>query len=752
VNPFDFFLEPGAESFPFEYEPVLAADLESFRRRDTPGSRLRAFLQSIDRSPRRTIDFLVDLNRRLAAEVAYVIRMEPGVQAPEETLELRRGSCRDSAWLLVQVLRHLGLAARFVSGYLVQLVADVKPLDGPAGPPADFTDLHAWAEVYLPGGGWIGLDATSGLLAGEGHIPLACTPEPAGAAPISGLVERCETEFSFSMSVERLHEDPRVTKPYTDAAWAGIVDLGRRVDAALAASDVRLSMGGEPTFVSIDDPDGAEWNVAAVGPTKRRLAGQLVRRLQARFAPGGLLHFGFGKWYPGEPCRAGRSAAGGAATASRSGPSRRWWLTTTGTTPSETPTPSASSRRSRSAWPSTAASPCPATRTPGTICGASVGCRPTSTRSTRASTTRTSARASPASSRPGSSAWSAGPCRSPRPTAAAGGPASGSSVPARMYLVPGDSPMGFRLPLDSLPWLAPGARESIVERDPFDACPPCPHTRASRASPAAAPSGAAASSSSRGVPPTSSAPPSCVEPRDGRLTVFLPPLARAEQYLDLVAAVESTARALAIPVQVEGYAPPADPRLRKLEVTPDPAVIEVNVHPAESWDDVVGRDDRPLRGGAPVPARHREVHARRPPRRHRRRKPRDGRRADAGRQPVFAAPRPAPSLVAYWHKPSRALVPVLGAVHRTDEPGAARRRGARRRALRARDRVRAGAGARGVPAVARRPRLPESPRRRDGEHAPRGVLRRQAVLARHAARPPRARRAARVRDAAATRA
>src|SRR6188474_1271028 len=240
LNPFDFFLEPGAERCPFLYDPATRKELRPYLEVQPAGPLLEGFLEDIPRQQTRTIDFLVDLNRRLQEQIQYVIRLAPGVQSCEETLDLQRGSCRDSGWLLVQVLRHLGLAARFVSGYLVQLVADVKPLDGPAGPPADFTDLHAWAEVYLPGGGWIGLDATSGLLAGEGHIPLACTPEPAGAAPISGLVERCETEFSFSMSVERLHEDPRVTKPYTDGAWAGIVDLGRRVDAALAAGDVRL--------------------------------------------------------------------------------------------------------------------------------------------------------------------------------------------------------------------------------------------------------------------------------------------------------------------------------------------------------------------------------------------------------------------------------------------------------------------------------------------------------------------------------
>ena len=174
------------------------------------------------------------MNRRRAADIRYLIRLEPGVQLPEETLAKASGSCRDSAALLVNLLRHLGLAARFVSGCLIQLVADVKALDGPAGPSSDFTDLHAWCEVYLPGAGWIGLDPTSGLLAGEGHIPLACSPEPATAAPITGAVDECETQFEHSMSVQRIWEAPRVTKPYSDAQWNEILRTSTLIGAVRA--------------------------------------------------------------------------------------------------------------------------------------------------------------------------------------------------------------------------------------------------------------------------------------------------------------------------------------------------------------------------------------------------------------------------------------------------------------------------------------------------------------------------------------
>ena len=300
-NPFDFFLEPECETVPFEYETALARDLLPYRRMDPAGPRCAFLVEESRREGIRTVDFLVAINQRLHDAINYVIRLEPGVRTPEETLELRSGSCRDTAWLLVQALRHLGFAARFASGYLIQLEPDVKSIDGPVGADRDFTDLHAWAEVYLPGAGWIGLDPTSGLFAGEGHIPLACTPEPTSAAPVTGVVDEAEVEFEHEMTVTRLRETPRVTKPYTDEEWLKIDALGRAVDVDLHAMDVRLTMGGEPTFVSIDDPDGLEWTYGALGAHKRERANDLLRRLERRFAPGALLHFGQGKWYPGEP-------------------------------------------------------------------------------------------------------------------------------------------------------------------------------------------------------------------------------------------------------------------------------------------------------------------------------------------------------------------------------------------------------------------------------------------------------------------
>ncbi|MEO8211957.1 MAG: transglutaminase family protein, partial [Myxococcales bacterium] len=312
INPFDFFLEEGTEVLPWRYAPPLRRELAPYLETLPLGPLLAQQVEharsAFARAGRRTIDVLVDINARVHDLLRYDIRMEPGVLTPEQTLSGGHGSCRDFAWLLCQMLRHLGFATRFASGYSIQLKPDEKPLEGPAGVAEDVTDLHAWTEVFLPGAGWVGLDATSGLFSGEGHIPLACTPDPEAAAPVSGSFtfspnsegDRVEEKFDVVMSVQRLREEPRVTKPYTEDEWTRIDALGELVDAKLKSGDVRLSMGGEPTFVSIDDPDGEEWNTAATGANKGRLADALARRMLRRFAPGGVLHHGQGKWYPGE--------------------------------------------------------------------------------------------------------------------------------------------------------------------------------------------------------------------------------------------------------------------------------------------------------------------------------------------------------------------------------------------------------------------------------------------------------------------
>jgi len=635
-NPFDFFLEPEAESFPFRYEASLRHDLAPYLAKEPLTPRLRELLRSVDVSQTRTIDFLVSLNQRLQREIRYLIRMEPGVQTPEETLALAAGSCRDTGWLLVQVLRHLGLAARFVSGYLIQLKPDVKALDGPSGAERDFTDLHAWCEVYLPGAGWIGLDPTSGLLAGEGHIPVACTPEPSSAAPVSGAVDECEVEFSHTMAVTRIFESPRVTRPYSEEQWARIVAVGRQVDASLRDGDVRLTMGGEPTFVSVDDRDGAEWNTAALGPTKRGFATELVQRLRGKYGAGSFLHFGQGKWYPGEQLP-------------------RWALSVFWRADGE-PCWNDPSRFADERLPS-AYGDAEARRFIERL-ASRLDLDPKFIRAGYEDTWYYlwRERSLPANVDPFDSrlddelerarlrrvfdrglesevGYVLPLARDSRPGLAAPAWVSGPWFfrDERMYLIPGDSPMGYRLPLDSLPWVSKGEYPYLHPHDPF--APPAPlplhadiraqyapHAvgggfaeggavamQAGFAGDGALPAGAAARAGAgdgREAAAAAGTDPArtpgrfesahwvtrtavCVEVRNGVLYVFMPPLAALADYLEMLAAVEATSAELDLKLVLEGYPPPRDPRLLMLQVTPDPGVIEVNIHPAHDWDELV---------------------------------------------------------------------------------------------------------------------------------------------------------------------
>jgi uncharacterized protein (DUF2126 family)/transglutaminase-like putative cysteine protease len=544
VNPFDFFIEPSAETFPFRYAPEQARELAPFLEVAPPGERVAAWIERFrDALPADTptVNMLVELNRRLKEDVAYLVRMEPGVQAPEETLEKASGSCRDSGWLLVEILRHLGIAARFASGYLIQLVADVKPLDGPAGTDRDFTDLHAWAEAYVPGAGWIGLDPTSGLLAGEGHIPLACTALPGSAAPITGMADVANVTFDFAMSVTRIHEDPRVTRPYTDAQWTAIDALGERVDAELFAADVRLTQGGEPTFVAIDKPDDPEWNFTAMSPAKRDLGETLLRRLASRFAPGGMLHFGQGKWYPGEPLP--RWALG------------VYWrrdgtpLWKDAALLADARTPGSATIESARAFIEALCDELGLARANVATAYEDVArvlleenALPDDVDPLAADLTQADERARIAQllragiDQPAgyvlplqavedaaTPTWETGPWPLRR---------------GRLYAVGGDSPLGLRLPLGTLPDDA--IRTALV-----------------------------------------------AQVRNGHLHVFVPPVEAHDAYAGLIGAIAAIASRQRTPVVIEGYPPPRSPEVRALLVTPDPGVIEVNVHPSSSWRELI---------------------------------------------------------------------------------------------------------------------------------------------------------------------
>ena len=609
VNPFDFFVEPYAQTWPFTFPAESQADLSAFAEPEPAGPRLTELIRSIPRETRNTVDFLVGLNQRLQRMIRYLIRMEPGVQTPEETLASAAGSCRDTAWLLVQLLRHIGLPARFVSGYLIQLRPDVKPLEGAVGAERDFTDLHAWTEVYLPGAGWIGLDPTSGLLCGEGHLPVAATPHFRSAAPISGLVEPSEVRFAFEMSVKRIAEQPRVTAPFSEEAWTALDALGEKVDADLVAQDVRLTMGGEPTFVSVDDYQSAEWSTAALGPMKRVRADDLIRGLRRRFAPGGCLHYGQGKWYPGEPLprwafslywrRDGvpiwrdarliaREAADHRPTVQDSqhlaeGIAAHLGIMADYVQPAyEDP---ADRMLKQGLIPENVDPSDPKIDDPherARILGLF------DSQISEPAGFVLPLQCWTAQAKPGwlSELW--------------------QTRRGRLFLVPGDSPLGFRLPLQSLPYLAPVDYPHPVPADPFAERRPLPDPRitppiakpASRnavgeeASPPLAPGTPAtqppqrtAAASAGSTMPVRTA--LTVEVRDGHLCVFMPPVETLADYLELLEAVETAAAELSLPVHIEGYAPPPDPRLNVIKVTPDPGVIEVNVHPAQSWPEAV---------------------------------------------------------------------------------------------------------------------------------------------------------------------
>jgi uncharacterized protein (DUF2126 family)/transglutaminase-like putative cysteine protease len=610
INPFDFFLEPQAETWPFQYDEILAEELAPFRVLTTPGPLLAALIaemhETFDGNDLRVIDMLVETNRVLNERVSYVVRMEPGVYTPEETLGLAKGSCRDSAWTLVNLLRHLGYAARFVSGYLIQLTSDIKPIDGPGGPEADFTDLHAWAEVYLPGAGWIGLDATSGLFTGEGHIPLAATPSPGSAAAITGgftAEDETEAEFEFHMEVKRISETPRVTKPYSPKQWQDILARGAAVDRALLRGDVRLTMGGEPTFVSATDQEGAEWNIDAMGPTKRIYAGRLMRKLTPLWAKGAALTHNMGKHYPGEQLPRWAIHAHWRADG------EKVWM-------NPDLLASDDDRDNASAEDSALFARVLAERLqvdPDLVNDAHEDIHYYLWREKRLPANVIT-----------EDAKLADPLERARLAKVFGqGLAApvGAVLPLRrvwqdgerrwqsgkwffrdgvMFLVPGDSPIGLRLPLESLPWADPETIEMDFETDPF-----APKTQLPKRDSMQRIRESAfgwGPSSIEGFRPVQQELPEvgrdepglvrtalCVEARDGLIHIFYPPLYDVADWLELTAAIEQTAEEFGRKVILEGYLPPEDERVLNFSITPDPGVIEANIHPSSSWAQVVER-------------------------------------------------------------------------------------------------------------------------------------------------------------------
>ncbi len=580
INPFDFFLEESAEKYPFTYDEELANELSPYLGRSDHSEKVDELAAEFkELVGTNTNDFLVAVNGKLEKLIDYKLRMEPGVQTCEETLTLKSGSCRDSAFLLCQVFRELGIASRFVSGYLVQLSSDEECLDGPSGPATDFTDLHAWTEVFLPGAGWVGLDPTSGLMASEGHIPLACTPEPSSAAPVEGGIEPAEAEFDFANVVTRIHEDPRVTLPYTENEWASIDALGDQVDEMLNQGDVRLTMGGEPTFVSIDDMEGDEWNTTADSPAKRERAMDLTKRLRERFAPGGLLWIGEGKWYPGEPVP--RWAYG---IFWRKDGYPMWRSAATMADPlkpgshtladpekllreiafilqiSEDCVTPAYEDFDYYRWK---ASSLPVGQDPSQALEGEASLEvKTLARLEARGLTVPSGAILPMYVQPDSKRWVGAKWEFKR---------------GKLFLIPGASAMGFRIPLDSI---RAATKEDVIEpRSPMEA--EWPELAPNPLDPYL--NGGPTFNEDEWIPRTALT----VECREGRIHIFFPPVPFLENYLELLAAIELAAERTSMEVIIEGYEPPVDPRIESLKVTPDPGVIEVNVHPTKSWREMV---------------------------------------------------------------------------------------------------------------------------------------------------------------------
>lgn len=627
INPFDFFVEEYAQHIPFKYDEQLQRELIPYLEVTEDGPLLNALVEKIGHKirhhqvsdqPWHVNDFLVSVNQDLQQMIAYGVRLEPGIQTCEETLTLAKGSCRDTAWLLVQIFRHLGYAARFASGYLVQLTSDIKALDGPSGPEKDFTDLHAWTEVFIPGAGWIGLDPTSGLLATEGHIPLACTPDPISAAPITGATSKCEVEFAYSNEVFRVLEDPRVTKPYTEEQWATINALGAAVDKELIEQDVRLTTGGEPTFVSIDDMESEQWNTGALGADKLKLAKDLLLRMRSTFAPHGLLHYGQGKWYPGEEVP-------------------RWALGCFWRTDGE-----------------------PLWRDVKYLARVDKNYGYTHLDAKKfAHALCDKIQVNPAHLIPAYEdalyyIWSEQQLppgihplkadlndglerrRIAKVLSRGLNTESGYVIPIewnyqghnwitgrwklrrdQLFLIPGDSPLGLRLPLNSLEFPEHEYERFQPESDPLAEREPLAPSGEQQARLAGAKKNSSAKNSNtknetkaelkaKAIAKVTKATAAktkskqhyveagyvirtamCFEERDGRIHIFLPPLTYLEHYVALIECIEDVAKELDMPIVLEGYEPPKDYRLKKFLITPDPGVIEVNIHPVETWADLV---------------------------------------------------------------------------------------------------------------------------------------------------------------------
>lgn len=572
-NPLDFLLEPDAASHPFSYPDQLRKELLPCLKINQPGRELRQWLSTLTRKPMSTVERLDLVNRRIQSAHAVTPSVSLGPRDAEVVLSQRRGSCWDLAWLLTVTLRHLGLAARLACGHRIILA------QGPGG--RDSVSLHGWSEAYLPGAGWIGLDPVAGLFTTEAYVPFACAPDPLRVRPIVGYREACEEQQVEQLRIVRL-EARQSADPVTHLA--DVQAVGRFVERDLAEQGVRTAVGIGLSLVLSSETDEPEWNVAALGPTKRSKGESLLSRLRRRLAPGGVIQQGQGKWYAGDPLprwqlgcyfrfdgralwqHPERLASPPSGRSAELGDAQRFTgalATALGIDPEcvvgayEDP------------LPNLLQAPVALDLAPSELQLADPARRRELAERLSQARRELVGYVLPLRFDPARERWSSGAWVFRR---------------AALYLTPGDSAMGYRLPLGSLLHDEQGEFEAQLERSPFEERPSLPvFGSAMRARLAAGHlRGTAQNDSAQDRPPRTAL---CVQPRAGRLYVFLPPVSHLEHYLELVAAVEAVSESMDLSVTLEGYAPPKDHRLGRLVLEPGAGVLRITLPETERWDD-----------------------------------------------------------------------------------------------------------------------------------------------------------------------